>query len=97
MEPKFKCGYRVEILSRKEGRPDEWENANLGKEAIIIKSDTHVENLGLNINTTKPFYKLLILDEDDRAHADWWYEEDFLQLICSNEEKGIKILERYGA
>ena len=94
MNPKFKRGYRVEILSRLKDRAEEflcsWENAGVGEEAIIDFS---------KIEDTQPYYALVRINEDgtDIGFIQLkWYEEKYLKLVCCNEQKGMNVLEYYG-
>lgn len=92
MTPKFKRGFRVEIKSKLDDSCIGYEvpdNYGVGYEAIIISHNPHPEQAGIIIN---PTYEILILFSDDYAQRAYWYKENDLKLICSNEEKGEKIL-----
>ena len=90
MTQKFQRGFGVEILSRRTNHPRTWENQYVYEEAIIDYWE-----IGINGTSTRYFYGLLILRNGKIPRTISGYEEKFLKLICSNAEKGIKILDDY--
>ena len=107
MEQKLKRGYRVEILSRNPpngniGEYYSWDNGRVGCEAIVQFSNIEhisrcdVEHMRLwNCDMSHPFYYLLIINPLDTYTSAGWYEEKFLGIICSNEQKGEKIIAEF--
>ena len=95
MTQKFQRGFRVEILSRRIKYPHCWENNSVGFEAIIDYSN--IENPSEDhVGNKAPFYSLLIIYADGyTCQTGGWFEEEFLELVCSNAKKGIKLLNEF--
>jgi hypothetical protein len=96
-EPKFKRGQTVVILSR--GIFPDWENTNVGGFGIIERHVPfdEIEDCGDYNTDTEHLYSLwLMFDDGDGDGNDnrscRWFEEKYLELYCSNEERGLKIL-----
>ena len=101
-EPKFKVGQLVLILSRGEFAARNggnyvygWDNSGAGQYAIIHGSHQH--DAGQHVSY-KPgwLYSLIILENGEDYYAGSRecssYEEEFLELYCSNEEKGKEFI-----
>lgn len=96
-EPKFRRGMRVEILSRR--RNDQrasWENTAVGTEAIIesVCPDVSALPRSSDYSTETHLYKIFILHKNREPRSLHWFEEVNLELVCRNEEKGLKILKQ---
>ena len=92
-EPKFKPGFRVEILSRRRnGQRANWENTAVGTEAIIESVCVDTAGCYSDYATSGALYKIFILHKNREPRSLHWFEEENLELICKNEEKGLKIL-----
>ena len=89
---KFKAGQTVTILSRQtDGYYKSWNNTNVGGLGIVEKLvDYGTQADGYEDHN---LYGLLLLADDFKPiRRMCWYEEKYLQLYCSNEERGKKIL-----
>lgn len=88
-EPKFKRGHTVKILSRR-AKSDKWENTNVDGEGIVEEfkyAESNVDYLHPNL------YKLWVMYDNPKNRLSIkWFEENFLEMVCSNETRGEKIL-----
>ena len=88
-------------MSRKSGLGG-WKNPHIGCEAIVefssVERGTHDMTLRTVICADKPWYQLLIIEDEILGNfsSQGWFEEDSLELICSNDEKGKNILRVIG-
>jgi len=89
MAHKFKVGQTVTILSRK--KEGNWENTNAGGSGIVER--THTQDHGY---ADTNLYSLWLVFDDGitKSRSCYWYEEKYLQMECSNEERGLKILNK---
>lgn len=99
-EPKFKRGYTVLIQSRTGDHPNQWENTNVGGYGIIesIKWGDVSSGYPSSEYNSGHLYSLWLLFNDGRREdrSCCWFEEKYLELYCSNEKRGLKILkEKY--
>ena len=97
MEEKYPRGTRVEILSRFSDSHDaKWENTSYGSEAIIEHSSLNVDAgeimPRIDRDETAPLYYIAIIRKNKILSRSWWYEEKYLQIVCTNLEKGLRIL-----
>jgi len=92
-EPKFKRGQTVTILSRNPLDNNRWENNNVGGNAIIERaSDSSTESYGEDYESEIVYSLWLLFENGKRNRICSWFEEKYLELYCSNEERGLKIL-----
>jgi len=96
-EYKFKRGQTVKILSRKDlregGNVNNWENSHVGGYAIIVEVKTEVSIVSSSY-TDSTLYSLLLLDKEGlKLRKAYWFEEKYLELYCSNELRGLTILD----
>ena len=92
---KFNRGHRVLICSRYTNPNNSWENKHIGDEAIIEYSNLEKSFSSSEVYCSIPAlikYRLYIMPLNKNSFTLHWYEEEFLELICSNEEKGKTIL-----
>ena len=95
--PKFQTGFRVTILPRV-SEIGGWKNHHIGKEAIIGFSNFEKYNkLSFDgvYDVSQPCYSLLIFGKNDQPFQLDWYEENSLELMCSNVAKGQALLKVY--
>ena len=90
----FKRGQTVKILSRNDSSAGGWENTNVGGHGIVINSKKNKNNNSDYRDDN--LYSLWVLFDDQNERRKnrmiKWFEEKFLELYCSNEERGLKIL-----
>jgi hypothetical protein len=85
---KFKRGQTVKILSRLPDNTD-WENSNVRGNGVIEFYDSN--DFGDYVDTN--LYGLVLLNCDGTfLRRCNYFEEKFLELYCSNEERGLKII-----
>ena len=96
-EQKFKRGQTVTILSRRTPEdPSCWENCHLGNRAIIEFSNVEARIIKPGLGQRDVIAYSLYLLHDDNPGLDYstsWFEQKFLELYCSNEERGKKIID----
>ena len=94
-EPKFKRGQTVRILSRGELANGSWENTNVGGNGIVtrISHRSQEGSYGMDSYEDGFIYSLwLLFDGVKENRICSWFEEKYIELYCSNEERGLKIL-----
>ena len=96
--PKFENGFRITILPRVEKKSG-WQNNYIGLEAIIEFSDSDAHRTDNpdpgDYDVSQACYSLLVIGDKDKFFRLRWYEENSLELMCQNAEKGKKLIEKY--
>lgn len=99
MTPKFKTGFRVSILPRVNKNLGHWENSSIGCDAIInasnLDEDYGYEQPTNEYDKSAACYDIIILEKDGTMYGLRWFEENALELICTNDEKGKKIIDAF--
>jgi len=99
-EPKFKRGQTVKILHRNLSRNKRWENTNAGGYGIIMSFE-HLDPTSTSLSNEpgestyedENLYELWLLFEDGQKNRTCgMFEEKYLELYCSNEDRGLKVL-----
>lgn len=90
-EPKFKRGQTVLILPRNLEGNMSWENTNVGGYAII--ESFFDKTAPMDYEDTHLYSLWLLFDDGTPSRSCHWFEEKYLQIECSNEQRGIKILD----
>lgn len=96
-EPKFKIGQTVKVLSRLTNRVNDWENIHNDWENIHVNNEAIIKSFsaegGIGRFHQYKRYSLWLLHDDARLNRSCsWFEEIYLELVCSNEKRGLKIL-----
>jgi len=97
-EPKFKRGQTVSILPRNtEGvrrGDDDWENSNVGGLGVVTKVIKEIDHVFDNYESGHLYELWLIFEDETTNRLCYCFEERYLELYCSNEIRGLKILEQ---